>query len=146
MLTFITLFLCLFACRTPQSANDGIIRGELVWVTGNQMPGPDREPTTNGKPIQRVVVIYPPVNWNDCTVGEQGLYVEIPGEPVNTVLSDSTGLFMTHLPPGMYSVFTREENGLFASLMNGEGIINPVTIQRRDTTEIRIEINYTAAY
>jgi len=144
-LIFIALLFLPFACRTPQTGKDGFLKGELKWVTGNQMPGPGRTADA-GKPIQRVVLIYPPVQRDDCEYGAHGLFTRVPGEPVATVLSNPEGVFITNLPEGMYSVFTREEEGLFASVSNGEGIMNPISVTSRDTTTISIDINYTAAY
>jgi len=144
-LIFIALFLVPFACKPPQTHNQGILKGELQWVAGNQMPGPDK-PASSGIPIQRVVLIYPPIQRDDCTLGPDGLFTNVPGKPVARILSDTTGNFITNLGEGMYSVFTREKDGIFASISNGEGIMNPVTITARDTTEIRIDINYKASY
>ena len=144
-LLFIALIIYLSACQTPQSENKGILVGETRWITGNQMPGPDK-PASSGEAVQRVVHIYPATKYADCTTGPQGLFTEVPGTPVNTVMTNENGQFLTYLPEGTYSVFTREENGLFAGTMNGEGVINPVSIIKKDTTRIRVEINYTAAY
>lgn len=144
-LIFIALFLVPFACKPPQTHNQGILKGELRWIAGNQMPGPGQA-ANGGTPIQRVVLIYPPVQRDACTFGPDGLFTSIPGKPVARILSDTTGTFITNLDEGMYSVFTSEKDGIFASISNGEGIMNPVSITARDTTEIQIDINYRASY
>ncbi|MCA6073681.1 carboxypeptidase regulatory-like domain-containing protein [Fulvivirga sedimenti] len=142
---YIALIFFMSACHPPQSKNDGILAGQLVWITGNQMPGPDKKPSS-GNGVQRVVLIYPPTLRSDCEMNPNGLYTQVPGNPVATVLSDTDGTFIIHLPEGTYSVLTREEEGMFAGVFDGNGTLNPVLIEKRDTTELRIEINYSAAY
>ncbi len=142
---YIALIFFIGSCHPPQSKNEGILSGQLVWITGNQMPGPDKKHDA-GNGVQRVVLIYPPTLRSECETNSQGLYTSVPGTPVTTVLTGTDGKFTVHLKEGNYSILTREENGMFAGIFDTNGTLNPVHIEKRDTTHIRIDINYTAAY
>jgi hypothetical protein len=50
------------------------------------------------------------------------------------------------LPPGKYSVFTVEEEGLYANEYDSDGNMFPVEVLDGEFTEVTIKINYKAAF
>lgn len=132
------------ACKssTAQQVTQGI-RGQVLWFEGNFMPGPGQ--SNKGKPVQREVLIYDLTSMNNV-IKEDQLYSEVPSELVKTVETDENGKFSVSLPPGRYSLFTKEEEGLFANVFDGEGNINPVIVNPGEMTAVTIDINYKAVY
>jgi hypothetical protein len=47
---------------------------------------------------------------------------------------------------GYYSVFTKEDKGLYANLFDDAMNINPVQVQRRRWTKIEVVVDYQAVY
>ncbi|UII32377.1 carboxypeptidase regulatory-like domain-containing protein [Fulvivirga ulvae] len=144
---YVLLFLMavsFIACKssTAQQVLQGI-KGQVLWFEGNFMPGPGQ--SNKGKPVHRTVLIYEVTSMNNV-VQENQLYEKVPSKLIKTIETDENGNFSIHLPPGRYSVFTKEENGLFANVFDGEGNINPVTVKPGEMTEITIDINYKAVY
>lgn len=120
------------------------ISGRVVWISGNQMPGPDRQKTPeNG--VKREIVIYNPLTLQQVKRNE-GLYSEINAVPVAKVTSNEDGAFTVNLPPGEYSVLTKEDDGYFANILDGQGRINVISVKKNEFSEIKLEINYQAAY
>ena len=120
------------------------IKGQVLWVSGNQMPGTSKKITPQ-QGIVREVVIYPEIKLKD-TKQTDGFFTITQSVPVATVLSKSDGSFYVKLPPGNYSVFTKESKGLFANLFDGQGIINPVKVKPKKYTWITLAIDYEAVY
>lgn len=145
-LCFVILFLLsVTMCRPPQQKENAIFQGEVRWVTGNQMPGPNRA-TTDGAPVVRELFIYKPLLQKDLPMGSTGLFVNLPSKPVKTVQSGADGKFMVTLPPGKYSVFTKEEDGYFGGTFDMNGVVSPVVLKAGDNPPYKIIINYSAAY
>jgi hypothetical protein len=141
----IILFIVLIGCASiPGQISQGI-EGQILWVTGNRMPGPDRQ-LPPPEPVQRWVYVTPVIKMNQLPDMEEGLYPSLPVEPVDSVQTNKKGNFRLNLPTGTYSLFTREEGGYFANTFNQEGQVNPVTIKDGQVSEITIEINYSAVY
>ena len=138
------LLTCVMSCSSTSNVEitQGIV-GEVIWFEGNLMPGPGKK-QVEGMPIKREVHIY------EATKGAEDstppFYQDLTSTLKAKVLSDENGLFKAKLPPGTYSVLVGEENGLFASIMDGEGILNPVTVHNNEVTEIVIKVDYKAAY
>lgn len=120
------------------------LQGQVFWVSGNQMPGPDAVLSPNQGAV-REVLIYEITNITDATqVGP--FFRDIKTRLVATVTSKADGTFKVKLPAGSYSVFTREKNGYYANLFDGKGYINPVTIKEGQYAWKTITIDYDAAY
>ena len=77
---------------------------------------------------------------------ENGLFVSVMEKPLAETESDNKGKFTLELAPGQYSIFTVEEEGLFANVFDGEGNVMPVTVREKEWTLIDIEVNYKAVY
>lgn len=120
------------------------LQGQVFWVSGNQMPGPEAVLSPNQGAI-REVLIYELANTTDATqVGP--FFRDIKTRLVATTQSKPDGTFKVKLPVGTYSVFTKERNGLYANLFDGKGFINPVTIKAGQYAWKTITIDYEAAY
>lgn len=139
-LTNIIILALMFQCVSIKQG----IEGKLIWVTGNQMPGPDRKPT----PLQgvaREVYIYPLLSLSDVKM--EGVFVsEINQQPIAKIQSDQNGNFAVNLPPGKYSILVKENDGLFVNTFDSQNHINPVEVKNRNVSRMEISINYMAAY
>ena len=139
--TLVVLFLLLSLAATGQKQG---LQGQVFWVSGNQMPGPDAVLSPNQGAV-RDVLIYEMTNVTDATqIGP--FFRDIKTRLVATTTSKSDGTFKIKLPPGTYSVFTREKSGFYANLFDGKGYINPVTIKNGQYAWKTITIDYDAAY
>jgi hypothetical protein len=120
------------------------IRGEVFWVSGNQMPGPGKSAAPQ-LGIQREIYIHK-VTSIEIENQTGPFFNEIKSEFVTKILSKPDGSFKVKLPPGEYSVFVKEPNGLFANLVESDGKINPATIPLKRFVWMTITIDYEAAY
>lgn len=126
------------------------IAGKVIWLEGNLMPGIGDEPEVNrkrfkGQPVKRSIHIYKLTTMDEATA-EGVFFRDIQTSLVTKVETNKEGEFAVSLPEGRYSIFTEEEEGLFANSFDGEGYINPVTVKKGEISTITIEINYKAAY
>jgi hypothetical protein len=120
------------------------IKGQVFWLSGNQMPGPGvQRPPQQG--IIREVHIYKVATMNDVVM-DNNYYTQVKTELVAKVISAKDGYFKVKLPVGEYSVFTVEPKGLFANMFDVNNRINPVIVQPKKFTWITITVDYDAAY
>lgn len=131
------------SCKTVKT--QGIL-GTVQWISGNQMPGPGTSKKQPIHGIAREVRIYPATFIHQAQSKDGSFYSDAIGKPVMTIQSASDGTFKATLPPGKYSIFTKEERGLFANQYDGEGCINCVEVRANEFTEITIKVDYNAAY
>lgn len=137
------LFITLLALEVHAQKHQGIT-GQVFWLSGNQMPGPDRVSTPN-QGVQREIYIYPVITVQQAQ--QQGpFFTDFKIEPVAKVMSGPKGMFKIKLPPGEYSVLVKEPQGLFANLFDTQGHINPVIVKERQFTWLAITIDYEAAF
>jgi hypothetical protein len=120
------------------------ITGTVEWVSGNQMPGPDRN-FTQPSGIKREIWIYEPVLVQQ-TKADGVFFSQIDARLVKRVRSKSKGSFCVKLPPGEYSLFVKEKNGLFANRFDSDSRINTITVQPGKFTQIVIRVDYEAVY
>lgn len=147
MMKFLMLCICIsvLGCKSSQTQtlNQGI-KGQVLWLEGNFMPGPGQEKT--GEPVVREIYVYEVINAKKIEEKGNRLY-ELPDQdPITIGKSDENGLFEIALPSGKYSVFTKEDEGLFANLFDGQMNLNPVEVEIGKFTEMDIKINYKAVY
>lgn len=121
------------------------ISGQVLWVSGNQMPSPDAPPS-KGKGVQRTVYIYQLTNGSEASTSDGVFHTNIQTDLVTKVQTDANGNFAISLKPGIYSLFTKEEKGLYANLFDGQNNIFPVEVQKGQVTHIEFLINYAASY
>lgn len=120
------------------------LQGQVFWVSGNQMPGPEAVLSPNQGAV-REVLIYEITSISDATqVGP--FFRDIKTKLVATTQSKPDGTFKVKLPVGSYSIFTRERNGLYANLFDNQGYINPVVVKAGQYAWKTITIDYDAAY
>ena len=135
-----------FSCNkkiAQASVSEGL-NGKVLWFEGNLMPGPGA-PVNTGTPVEREILIYKLTKESE-TEKQEMLYSEINTELAATVNSDENGNFAISLPPGSYSLFTKEEGGLFANSYDGAMNIHPVVVKPGEVTSTEIQINYKAVY
>jgi hypothetical protein len=150
ILTFLLIpVFMMSSCKTSQIDGQGI-QGKITWLEGNQMPtmtedGKSSEVNPKGIPAERLLLIYPLTNLSEVA-REGALFSRLKGEPIDSVQSDSDGKYSIQLAPGTYSVFVKEEEGLFANMFDGNGSIQPVVVKNAEWTTLDIIINYKAFF
>ncbi|RDV13885.1 carboxypeptidase regulatory-like domain-containing protein [Pontibacter diazotrophicus] len=133
------------ATQAQQAPIEQGIVGKVIWQAGNQMPSPDAPPS-KGRGVQRTVYIYELTNGSQAKTIEGVFHTNIQTNLVTQVATDADGNFAVSLEPGMYSLFTKEEKGLYANLFDGENNIFPVEVQEGQVTTVEFLINYAASY
>lgn len=122
------------------------IRGQILWEAGNQMPSPDAPPPSGKRGVERTVYIYELTNSQQTTSTDGVFHTAIQTKLVTQIATDSNGNFAVNLKPGRYSLFTKEEKGLYAKLFDGEMNIFPVEVKEGEVTAVELLINYNAFY
>lgn len=122
------------------------INGRVLLKSGNQMPSPDAPPTENKRGVERIVYIYELTNVNQVATKDGVFHTNIQTNLVSQVVTDANGFFSVSLKPGKYSLFTKEEQELYANLFDGEMNIFPVEVKKGQVTTIEFLINYQASY
>ncbi len=120
------------------------IKGKVEWVSGNQMPGPDG-PASKPLGIKREILVYQATRLTQASMDGVFFY-HIQTVLVKKVKSAKNGFFKATLPPGEYSIFIKEKNGLFANRFDSQNRINCVIVKPGQFTEITIRVDYEAAY
>ncbi|UKJ07221.1 hypothetical protein [Solitalea lacus] len=145
--TFYCTVLLLFSIEESANAQSQTgVYGIVVFKSGNQMPSPDiPKEQRGGKAVRRSIYIYELTNVNE-TKAEGVFYSELKTKLIKQVKSDKNGRFSAKLKPGKYSVFVKEEKGLFANMSDGDQNICPIIVKNGQMTELNLVIDYNAAY
>ncbi|GAA4468430.1 hypothetical protein GCM10023189_53770 [Nibrella saemangeumensis] len=123
------------------------ICGTVLFKSGNHMPGPDMPRAgANGRPVQREVLIYELTSLSQAEAEEDGFYSKVNRKLVKKAKSDKNGKFCVALPVGRYSLFVREEKGLYANLSDGQGNIFPIEVKKNRKTDTTVDITYAAVF
>ncbi|MFD3001283.1 carboxypeptidase regulatory-like domain-containing protein [Pontibacter toksunensis] len=133
------------AAQGQQAPIEQGITGRVIEKSGNQMPSPDAPPS-KGKGVERTVYVYELTNGSQATTTDGVFHTNIQTNLVTQVNTDADGNFAVSLKPGRYSLFTKEEQGLYANLFDGQNNIFPVEVQEGQVTEVEFVINYNASY
>ncbi len=139
------LFALIFVASalTAFSQKQGL-HGQVFWVSGNQMPGPESILSPN-QGTSREILVYEITGIKDVTqVGP--FFRDVKTKLVATVQSKTDGSFKVKLLPGAYSIFTKEKNGLYANLFDEKNNINPVVVKAGQYAWKTITVDYDAAY
>ena len=151
MKTFALLILLIaisFSCKTTKKDGQGI-QGQVFWLEGNQMPQMMEDGEIPAQPakrgVKRTVKIHALTHINQASLGD-ALFGDIETPLVREIETDESGHFSVELPPGRYSIFTVEENGHFANILDLDSYINPFEVKEGEWTQADILINYQAAY
>jgi hypothetical protein len=137
------LYLFAILSTTTLAQKQGI-KGQVFWLSGNQMPGPGKNSAPQ-QGIVREIHIYKVATMNDVVI-EDNYYSQVKTELVAKVTSVRDGYFKVRLEPGEYSVFTVEPKGLFANMFDAQNRINPVIVKPNKFSWVTITIDYEAAY
>jgi hypothetical protein len=151
LLVFSSFFI--LGCASSGSIMKGHQQGlfaEITWLEGNQMPmitedGEAMIGRSGGRGIQRTILIFPAVQAS-AMASDNGFFDLGDRKPIARVQSDANGRLFVELPVGIYSVFSQEEEGLWANIFDGTNTVNPVEIQEGRITKLQMEINYQAAF
>ena len=130
--------------QLPSAAQKQGIKGQVFWLSGNQMPGPGKANSPQ-QGIVREVFIYNATNQKDA-LSQDGFFNEVNSVFITKATSGPDGSFEIKLPPGRYSVFVKEEKGLCANLFDSNGCINCVTVRPKKYSWITVTVDYDAAY
>ena len=90
--------------------------------------------------------MYEPTTDADVTSEESTFYSAIKTKKVKTFKTDAQGRYAVALKPGKYSIFIQEKGKLYANGFDGDGYIQPVTIEAGKITELDIFISWAAFY
>lgn len=125
------------------------IKGQVIWLEGNLMPGIREEGDTTtlptGEGVQRTVYIYE-LTKREEAIYEDGFFTKIQQDLVKEVQTNAQGYFSVPLDTGQYSIFVEEEKGLYANLFDGDGNIQPVRVHPDSVSQIEIKVDYKAVY
>lgn len=138
----------LTSCKPYKPEGQGIT-GTITWLEGNHMPMMTEDGKAADKvapkPVKRTVRVYPLIKFSDLKM-EEGLFTAVARAPITEVESTESGVFSVRLSPGRYSIFIVEEDGLFASIFDEDGNVNPVTVKENEWTLLDVVVNYKAVY
>ncbi|MTI23207.1 carboxypeptidase regulatory-like domain-containing protein [Fulvivirga sp. RKSG066] len=140
----LTILTLLIGCKTTVSQQmDQGIKGKVLWLEGNFMPGPGQ--SNEGQPVAKEIYIYEVLKAEDLE--KEGQFYKTPNqEPTKIITSNEDGTFTVDLPAGTYSLFAMEPKGLYANLQDGAGNINPIRVVEGKYTGIVFRIDYKAVY
>ncbi len=110
------------------------------------MPSPNAPKSSGKRGAQRTLYIYELTKGTQTNTLEGVFHTNIQTNLVTQVVTDANGNFAVGLAPGKYSLFSKEEKGLYANLFDGENNIFPVEVQQGQVTTVEFLINYNASY
>lgn len=122
------------------------LSGYIKEVVGNQMPSPDIQPQ-EPKGVQTTLYIYELTNINQVVrIGNAPFYSAIHTKMIKSVVSDSLGYFITPLPTGTYSLFTKVDGKFYANSFDSQNNIVPATVEENKVTKVNFVISAKATY
>jgi len=133
------------SCKLQQPVVRQGIFGKVTYISGNQMPSPDKRGKSVDKGVVRWLAIYELTDSKQVS-GQAPMYTQVRSKLVTRVQSDAEGQYKCSLYPGRYSVFVEENNEFFANSIDNEGYIASVQVKTKTVTELNIRINYKALY
>lgn len=123
------------------------VKGTVLWVTGNHMPGPDMPKPAPMPYANKLVGIFPLTKLNETVEGQSaGFYRQLKNKPLQVVKTNKQGCYQVRIMPGTYSIMVWERNQWYANSFQGGGEINPVTVTAGQIANLDLEVNYTAVY
>lgn len=141
IMKFIFILLAFASCTSVQTQG---VQGQVFWLSGDQMPGPGKKRSPQ-QGVVREILFYEATTLAEAK--QESNFFSLPNkQPVGTVMSSPEGNFSINLPAGKYSVFVKEQDGLFANLFDGDGCINCISVAPKKMTWITITVDYAAAY
>ncbi len=113
------------------------------------MPSPNaavQQKPNAGTPVVREIYVYALTNRQKAAEIEPNFYTEIKTKLVAKIKSDANGHFKVALPVGYYSLFVKEEKGLYANLFDDAMNINAVVVNKREWSKVELLVDYGATY
>jgi hypothetical protein len=144
MREFLVLLIILITACSPTQLRQGI-KGQVFWVAGNQMPGPGAMKRSNHG-IQRELYVYELTTLEQATLSSDGFFSNIQTKLVTKISTKADGTFKLRLPTGEYSLFVKEDKGMFANHFDQNNAINPIIIKQKRFAWLPITVDYQAAY
>ncbi|TAF94132.1 MAG: carboxypeptidase regulatory-like domain-containing protein [Cytophagia bacterium] len=142
----LVLILLIFSAFQTKKTTQGIT-GVVLWKAGNFMPAPDAPKRTNkATPVVREVYIYELTTETQTEKDEAGFYQKINTRFIKKVKTGLSGRFWVRLPVGNYSLFVKEEKGLYANSFDDANNIFPVQVQRKKWSKVSFTVDYQAVY
>lgn len=145
--------LCLLLSGCPGTAERPVVAqvrqgigGTVRFFEGDFMPGtgPARGTIT---PVRRELRVHRTAPQDSVESAGPGPFFRRVLTPLaGKVWSDSTGVFLIALPPGIYSVFVVEDSLLYANVFDGQGTVFPVTVFPDSVTRIVVDITSKATF
>lgn len=115
------------------------IQGQVFLVANTLADSTAAHPNPNAGIKREVVVHQLTTLWE--AKHENGIFKSVPSQLVLSVMTEDDGSFKVKLPPGEYSVFVRERDGLYANLFD-QNRINPVVVKPKQYSWVTITIEY----
>jgi hypothetical protein len=119
------------------------VKGQVFWIYGDKMPGPEKRSPMQG--VVREIDVYELTTLADVDQGN-GFFKKIYTRFVTSTTSAEDGTFKIKLPPGKYSLFVKEENGFYANLFDSDKNICLITVKPKQYAWMTITIDYEATY
>jgi len=141
--TFLLTLILFAACHSTQPREG--IKGQVFWISGNQLPGPEENHSSHYG-IQRQIHIYEVTTIEETKMTPEGFFSDIKTKLITSLTTKPDGSFKVKLPPGKYSIFVQEAEGLYANLFDKNNAINPVVVKERQYSWLPISVDYQAAY
>jgi hypothetical protein len=122
------------------------IEGQVLWISGNQMPSPDKKPS-QGRGIKTTLYIYQLTNLDQVDrMGQSTFYSKIRNKLVKKIETKENGSFKVKLSPGHYSLFLMKDTLFYANRFDDKNNIAPVEVVRNKMTKIDLKMDYSATY
>ena len=116
------------------------VHGQLFWVNGNLTSETEKKHIPQ-QGMVREIFVYELSTPSDVEL-EDGFFVKVHTKLAARGFCKVDGSFKIKLEPGRYSIFVKEDQGLYANVFNNENHISPVTVLPRKYSWITISINY----
>ncbi|MCB0493010.1 MAG: carboxypeptidase regulatory-like domain-containing protein [Cyclobacteriaceae bacterium] len=144
MREFLVLLIILLTACSPTQPKQGV-KGQVFWLAGNQMPGPGSTKSSDHG-IQRELYVYELTTLEQATLSSDGFFTNIRTKLVTKISTKANGTFKLRLPVGEYSLFVKEDKGLFANHFDQNNAINPIIIKQKEFAWLPITVDYQASY
>lgn len=91
--------------------------------------------------MAREIFVYDLATPSDVEL-EDGFFIKVHTKLVARSFCKVDGSFKIKLEPGRYSIFVKEDQGLYANIFDNENHISPITVESKKYSWITISINY----
>lgn len=136
-LLFYLLFTTLY--HTSMAQRQGV-KGQLFWVNGNLISESKKKHIPQ-QGVTREIFVYDLATPSDVEL-DDGYFSKVHTKLVARGFCRSDGSFKIKLEPGRYSIFVKEDQGLYANIFDNENHISPITVEPKKYSWITISINY----